>query len=228
MAAPRISQMTSVNQQDIPLRTHLKSLSSNNSDYWSFRGKAVREHCHGYFQYPAMMVPQMQQNLIEAVRKYQPDIKWVSDPFVGSGTVLSETLMQGLNFSGQDINPLAILSCRAKSGPFRWKELTEKYLELKTTIQADSRKKIEAEFPGLEKWFNSHVSTELSKIRRTIRKEKALWARRFFWIALAETVRLSSNSRTATFKLHIRRKEELTGRNVSPISLVYTNPGEKY
>src|SRR5690606_9644856 len=44
------------------------------------------------------------------------------------------------------------------------------------------------------------------------------WARQFFWVALAETVRLTSNSRTSTFKLHIRPKDEISNRLLAPIA----------
>ncbi|MDL1986892.1 MAG: site-specific DNA-methyltransferase [Deltaproteobacteria bacterium] len=208
-----------MNNQDISLQAHLKSLACGDSDYWSFRRKAVREHSHGYFQYPAMMVPQMQRSLIEAAQKHQSGIEWIFDPFAGSGTILTEALMLGLNFAGYDINPLAILSCRAKSGPFRSRELKTRYSILLDTLQKDKSIKIEAEFPGLEKWFNRQVYLEISRINRAIRSEDVQWVRRFFWIALAETIRLSSNSRTSTFKLHIRSKKDILERNISPISL---------
>ena len=211
--------MISTNYLDNKLQAHLKSLACGDSDYWSFRRKAVREHSHGYFQYPAMMVPQMQRSLIEAALKYQPGIEWVFDPFAGSGTILTEALMLGLNFAGYDINPLAVLACRAKSGPFRSRELKNKVSILFDTLRCDKSDRIEANFPGLEKWFNRRVSVELSRINRAIQADKTRWARRFFWIALAETVKLSSNSRTSTFKLHIRSEKDLLERNISPITL---------
>lgn len=211
--------MITAKSNDNNLQTYLKTLSCNNSDFWSFRGKAVREHSHGYFQYPAMMVPQMQRSLIEAAQEIQPDIKWVYDPFMGSGTVLTEALMLGLNFAGQDINPLAVLSCRTKRGPFRSSEMKRKGKRLKDIIERDKDRKIETQFPGLEKWFFKQVSIEISRICRAVRSENTLWARRFFWVALAETIRLTSNSRTSTFKLHIRKTEDLLERDLSPISL---------
>lgn len=213
--------MIETDRSDNHLKDHLESLSCKNSDFWSFRGKAVREHSHGYFQYPAMMVPQMQRSLIEAAQKSQPDIKWVFDPFMGSGTVLTEALMLGLNFAGKDINPLAVLSCRAKKGPFRSEEIKKKSDPLRDAIAKDNSNIIEAKFPGLEKWFSNHVSVEISRIRRAIQAETALWARRFFWIALAEAIRLTSNSRTSTFKLHIRKSQEIHERHLSPISLFF-------
>ena len=211
--------MIESDRTDIQLKNYLDSLSFKNSEFWSFRGKAVREHSHGYFQYPAMMVPQMQRSLIEAAQNSQPDIKWVFDPFMGSGTVLTEALMLGLNFAGTDINPLAVLSCRAKKGPFRSEEIKKKSDLLRDAIDKDHSNIIEAKFPGLEKWFSNHVSSEVSRIRRAIQTEKSLWVRRFFWIALVEVSRLTSNSRTSTFKLHIRKPQEIDERHLSPISL---------
>jgi len=207
---------------DLAIQRHLCLLSTDKVDYWSFRGKANREHCHGYFQYPAMMVPQLQRELIETIRKTQPSLKRIFDPYVGSGTILTETVLQGLNFAGIDINPLAILSCQAKSGPFRNDKLSQKVTKLIRIIQSDRSEKIEIDFPGLKKWFELKVSVELSKIRRAIQKEETKWCRRFFWIALAETVRLSSNSRISTFKLHIRALSDLANRDVSPLSMFST------
>jgi site-specific DNA-methyltransferase (cytosine-N4-specific) len=53
--------------------------------------------------------------------------------------------------------------------------------------------------------------------------EKEVWARRFFWVALAETVRLTSNSRTSTFKLHIRKPENIEERKNMNIVEIFKN-----
>ena len=42
--------------------------------------------------------------------------------------------------------------------------------------------------------------------------------RYFFWVAMAETIRVSSNDRTSTFKLHRRTQEEINRRNIDVIS----------
>src|SRR5690606_3929916 len=63
------------------------------------------------------------------------------------------------------------------------------------------------------------VQVALSKVRRAIRAEDALWARRFFWVALAETARATSNSRTSTFKLHIRTQEDIESRTCDPVGI---------
>ncbi len=212
--------MTLLNRTpDEALKHQLESYSEMDKEFWTFRGKAAREHAHAYFQYPAMMVPGIQGQLIQAVCEVEPGTKSIFDPFVGSGTVLTEAMMQGHNFTGQDINPLAVLVCLAKRGPFHDKVIRDKINALIKVINEDQSLQIEADFPGLNKWFGHEIAIELSRIRRAIRNEEELWCRRFFWVALAETVRLTSNSRTSTFKLHIRTKDEIERRNVSPINI---------
>ena len=202
---------------DSLLRQRLNALTEQDKDYWSFKGNARREYGHGLFQYPAMMVPQVAQVILEQACLVHPDIDRAGDPFSGSGTIMTESMMRGLAFSGTDINPLAILLCRVKSGPFFIDALEEKSKELQSRIDADRSEIVETHFSNQDKWFNYDVQIALSKVRRGIRKEEALWARRFFWVALAESARFLSNSRLSTFKLHIRTQEDIKGRTYDPI-----------
>lgn len=207
---------------DALLRQRLDELTAADRDYWSFKGNSRREHGHGLFQYPGMMVPQVARAVLEQACSVHPDIERAGDPFSGSGTILTESMMRGLAFSGTDVNPLAVLLCRVKSGPFFIDALRHKVDELNARIDADNRWAVEAHFPNRDKWFKRDVQIALSKVRRAIRLEEALWARRFLWVALAETVRATSNSRTSTFKLHIRTQEDIEGRGCDPISIFKT------
>lgn len=204
-------------QHDALLRQRLESLTATDQDYWSFKGNSRREHGHGMFQYPAMMVPQVVEAILKQACSVHPDIERVGDPFSGSGTTMTESMMHGLAFSGTDINPLAILLCQVKSGPFFLDVLKDKAEELLARIDADGRWAVDADFPNRDKWFCLEVQIALSKVRRAIRQEDTLWARRFFWVALAETARATSNSRTSTYKLHMRTQEDIGGRSCDPV-----------
>lgn len=204
---------------NVLLRQRLESLTAADKDYWSFKGNSRREYGHAMFQYPAMMVPQVVEAILKQACSVHPDIERVGDPFSGSGTIMTESMMRGLAFSGTDINPLAVLLCRVKSGPFFIDALKDKAKELLVRIDEDRRWAVEADFPNRDKWFGREVQIELSKIRRAIRQEDTLWARRFFWVALAETARATSNSRTSTFKLHIRTQEDIDGRSCDPVGI---------
>jgi hypothetical protein len=202
---------------DASLRSRVGAYTRDDADYWSFRGNCGRQHSHGYFQYPAMMVPEMISDLISTIIEVKPSTKAICDPYAGSGTVLTEAMLQGRDFLARDVNPLAILLCKVKSGPFMPGAMCEKVLDLQAQIRSDRKQRVEVAFKGRDKWFSAEVAVELSKIRRAIQLERSLWARRFFWIALAETVRTSSNSRTSTFKLHIRSEVDRATRNVDPV-----------
>jgi hypothetical protein len=161
-----------------------------------------------------MMVPQMVEAILNEICVVHPEIQWVTDPYAGSGTVLTEAMLRGLSFAGNDINPLAILLCRAKGGPFFADALCRSRDGLLSNIKADEKRDVEISFSGIDKWFSEDVQIDLSRIRRWIRHEKSRITRRFLWVALAETVRLTSNSRTSTFKLHIRPAADLKLRQI--------------
>jgi hypothetical protein len=191
----------------------------SDQDYWSFQGRSEREFSHAYLQYPAMMVPQMQGEILDHICAAFPETRHVWDPFVGSGTSLGECMLRGLDFSGNDINPLAVLVSKTKRGPLNVQAISEKAKYLFERIDADTSARIAVTFPGREKWFSNEASIRLSCIRRGICGETSLWARRFFWVALAETIRLTSNSRTSTFKLHIRDAEDLKRERKDPLKV---------
>ena len=88
-----------------------------------------------------------------------------------------------------------------------------------TTVKTDKSKEISISFPNMSKWFSTNISVSLSKLHRAIKAIEDIRIRRIFWAILAETVRLTSNDRTTTYKLHVRPKEEINQREVSPISI---------
>ncbi len=198
------------------VRRRLQGLSDADDDYWTFRRDATRRNAHGLSQYPAMMVPLMQEVLLAVVSETGGDVRRVLDPFVGSGTTLVECMRRGLDFSGQDINPLAVLICRAKAGPLDVARLQAAAAGLKERVAQDRSKLVDITFSGLPKWFSPAAAESLARIRRAILSEPDRWCRQVFWVALAETVRVTSNSRTSTFKLHIRAQAELLTRRVCP------------
>ena len=200
----------------------LERLSRDNSDYWTFRRRARRKRNQGLVQYPAMMVPEMQAVLVKAVVSADGGVGSVYDPFAGCGTTLVESMRLGLDFVGQDINPLAVLFCRTKYGPFHLQKLSDAVEDVLTWARTDRGRRFEAQFPGLRKWFSFRAITELSRIRRAIRRVDHTWCRRVLWTGLAETVRLTSNSRTSTFKLHVRSADDLDARMVRPLDVFST------
>lgn len=161
-----------------------------------------------------MMVPSMQAVLINTIMAVAPWVRVAHDPFVGSGTTLVESMRHGLDFYGRDINPFAVLLSSVKRGPFKTKMLERTIENVFVRVSMDKRSDSDVVFPGISKWFEPEVIMFLSKIRRAILNQEDKWCRRVLWVALAETIRFTSNSRTSTYKLHVRSSEDLRTREV--------------
>ncbi len=192
-----------------------KVLGSKGKNAWSSKGRI--KDIHTLFRYPAVMVPDMLEDLLEILLDSNPDIEHIFDPFMGSGTSLVSSMKFGKNCYGQDINPLAVLVAKVKTGPFFTNALEDKIPQLYNRIEGDSHNSIEIDYDRYNYWFTEEVAKNLSRISRAIRGEKNRHIRRFFWVSLAETVRLTSNDRTSTYKLHRRSEEELKSRKVNSI-----------
>lgn len=93
----------------------IASLQALPVDYWDFKDSDVREYTHGIHNYPAMMVCPISRNIIKLVKE-QRNIDNILDPFTGSGTVLVEAMLAGINtVYGNDINPLALFLSKVKT-----------------------------------------------------------------------------------------------------------------
>lgn len=179
-----------------------------------------KEFVRRLFNYPAMMIPSSQEPLIEIFSKFYNKKTWIIDPFMGSSTTLVTAMKYGFNVYGQDINPLSVLLSKVKTSTFCCEKI-EKSLSiiLEELKNNNNSKDIDVSFFRIEKWFKIDVQVELTNIRRAILKLNDIHIRRFFWIVMAETIRLTSNDRTSTFKLHSRPINEIETRTVSPVKV---------
>lgn len=187
--------------------------------YWDFRKNDQRKHVHSMIKYPAVMVPNMQGEIFDLVLKNDSDIHNVLDPFMGSGTILVEGLVRGLNVIGVDINPLSYLTVLTKTQKYAINTMHEKANQLLQRIDSLSDKKIENHsFSGIEKWYKPSVISDLSKIRFCILQEPDLKYRRLFWVTFADIAKEADNARTSTFKLHIKTEETIQSTNYDSIN----------
>lgn len=165
--------------------------------------------------YPAMMVPSVQEPIIEKLSEALNKNVSLLDPFMGASNTLVTGMKYGMNVFGQDINPLSILLSQVKTSFYQNEELLDAEERLIISINSDISKAVEISFTNIDKWFTKDIQIELSKIYRAIHREPVLKIRKFFWVALAETIRLTSNDRTSTFKMHMRPQEEIKIRQIS-------------
>ena len=190
-------------------------------DFWSLKDRDRRDSAHCIFQYPAMMVPLVQRRLLSSILEAKPSISSLYDPFVGSGTSLVSGMHFRLGVYGNDINPLAVLISRVRTARVTEFTIGAIVAQVVREAKADRSSKIGSALPNRAKWFQETVSVELSRLRRAIKRQSDLWVRRFLWVTLAETVRLTSNDRTSTYKLHARPADEVAKRSLSPIAIFH-------
>ena len=198
------------------LRDRLSSRTAEDANFWSFSALRNRTGNHALFQYPAMMVPELQGALLDDLIAVQPDIELVYDPFAGSGTVMLESLYRGLDFHGSDINPLAILLCQVKADPPTSDAALAGVNEVLRRIKLLDEANV-PDFPGIDKWFKPEIKRGLALVREGISQLPDLKTRRFLWVCMAETIRLVSNSRISTFKLHAYSEKEIERRGSDAI-----------
>lgn len=202
---------TNINQEELLHRLKAISakgvLDADNADR--------RENMHRLFMYPAMMVPATQSAIINIFADFLPEDAFAIDPFMGSGTSLLSCMEFGFNVFGQDINPFAVLLSRAKTTAYDITSLKDAHSRIVERIEKDKSSHIAISFPNIDKWFTKESQIDFSKIRRAIQLESDSSIRIFFWVLMSEAIRIGSNDRTSTFKLHCRSKEELEHRNVN-------------
>ena len=174
----------------------------------SYKDYRRSDDIHGTVLYPAVMVAPVQNDILADLSK-QNTVNRILDPFHGSGTALYEShlVFPEAEILGCDINPLANLITKAK--------LTGVSSSIEKDINSISRRlEIEYsgsifEFPNREKWFRDDIALSLTRIRDAINAVDTPENRLFFWCMMSDVVRRYSNSRSSTYKLHIKSQQRI-------------------
>lgn len=200
------------------IRTIKKNIKSISSETLNGENYSRDDFARGILNYPAMMVPSVQEPIIKSVSEAIPGRISLLDPFMGASNTLVTGMKLGMNVFGQDINPLSILLSQVKTTYYEKNVLLDAEKRILSSITKDRGRTIPIDFSNIDKWFPIEVQVDLAKIYKAISKETDLSIRRFFWVVMAEVIRLSSNDRTSTFKLHVRSQQEIDARSVSAIN----------
>ncbi|WP_276378920.1 hypothetical protein [Flavobacterium sp. H4147] len=194
-----------------------RNINAISSETLNGENYSRNDFARSILNYPAMMVPSVQEPIIEKLSEALNNNVSLLDPFMGASNTLVTGMKYGMNVFGQDINPLSILLSQVKTTFYSIEELVDAEKRLISLTISDNSEIVEVAFVNIDKWFTKNIQIELSKIYRAIRSEQSLKIRKFFWVALAETIRLTSNDRTSTFKMHMRPIEEINSRQISAL-----------
>lgn len=164
---------------------------------------------HGTVLYPAVMVAPVQKDILSDIIDKNKEVS-IFDPFHGSGTALYESIeiSNRVKLYGCDINPLANLICRVKlqgvSG-----DIKRNITKVRAYIDAHDLSSV-VTFAGIDKWFRKDIQESLLVVRNAIRKVKDERDRQYFWCMLSDLIRKYSNSRSSTYKLHIKPSDKIS------------------
>ncbi|MFD1888567.1 modification methylase [Paenibacillus wenxiniae] len=177
----------------------------------AFKEYKRKDDIHGTVLYPAVMVAPVQKVILKDI--INKENMSVFDPFHGSGTSLYEAMeiSSDTKLIGLDINPLANLITKVKLQGVS-KVISKSISQLKKML-INTMEIPKHHFPNVEKWFREDVISSLSRIRFCIMRIKTNKDRLFFWCMFSNIVRKYSNSRSSTYKLHIKQEENIVKMN---------------
>jgi hypothetical protein len=163
--------------------------SSKEPEDWTFATEDTRKMTHGIHAYPARMVPQVVEKLINKYANRDGSDRCI-DCFCGSGTVLVESKLQGIPSIGVDANPLAVLISKVKSTPLSRKQLETYAARLHDAIDADKGRDVEIpNIRNLKHWFKPSVQKQLVITKEHIDNIRNKDIRDFFKVCFSVTVR---------------------------------------
>lgn len=195
---------------------------------WRFAKENTTSLVHGLHDYPARMIPQIAERLLNLYTKKSDT---VLDPFCGSGTTLVEASLAGRNSYGVDINPLAVLIASVKTTPIDFREedfnptkflheLEHKYHSAKDMLPSPPARIL----PNLLHWFKKSVASDLEFVYREISRVRDDKIRNLLKVVFSATVFRTSNidHRSSRF-IRTLRKEQLDKFNPNVLPEFHKN-----
>ena len=181
---------------------------------FDFRGESTDYATHCFHQYPAIMIGPVARL---ALKKWFGEKNVILDPFVGSGSVLVESMLLGKRSFGSDLNPLAVMMSKVKTRVLDLDNLKQVEESLANLINSRRNNEHEYELPSednLDYWFKPEHFQSLMNIRDIIEKLGVQdEIREFFLLPLSELARDVSLVRNGEFKLYRMKQTDIPSWN---------------
>lgn len=130
--------------------------------------KSTTYFTHGFHPYPAKYTPQLVNKYLNLFCREGYEIL---DPFCGSGTTVVESVINGINSVGIDLNPIAYIISKAKSNDYKETDiqLVDKIIKQIRTLNANASSNVSIpDFPNRSHWFQDNVCIELANLKTKI------------------------------------------------------------
>jgi len=197
-------QYQELRSADDVARANLPNLRENR--FWSTAREAELK-LHRIHAYPAKFPAFIPTKALHFAEVEQLKVRRVADIFCGCGTVAFEARRENIDFWGCDINPVATLIARTKSGSFEANRLIGYFEAIQASLPHASP---EIDFPTsaferLHYWYSDKQFRELAKLLNAINQAVPAKSRYrlFFYCAFSNILKATSRWLTKSIKPQI-------------------------
>lgn len=171
--------------------------------FWSTAGEPELK-LHRIHAYPAKFPAFIPTKALQYAERERVSIRRVADIFCGCGTVAFEAKRSEIDFWGCDINPVATLIARTKSGSFASERLTAYYEAImRSSGRASAKTGLSAEaIQRLTYWYPKEQFNGLAKLLNAINRTVPAQSRyrQFFHCAFSSILKATSRWLTKSIK----------------------------
>ncbi|NTR69942.1 DNA adenine methylase, partial [Enterococcus faecium] len=170
---------------------------------------------HGIHDYKGKFYPQLIRPLIN-ISKKKAGSK-ILDPFCGSGTVLLESVLNGYDVMGCDINPIAVKIASSKvniikENAFELEEIVSSFAEVLNLFNKNNDYSYvfhDDDIDEINSWFPKPVVNKLGFLLEKISEIPNREFRNFFEVIVSSIIRKISQQEPTDLRIR-RRKESIT------------------
>ncbi|MCL4252706.1 MAG: modification methylase [Anaerolineae bacterium] len=200
----------------------MKIYSNTRTPQYDFKGQSYASQYPNLHRYPATMLPQIGIALLDEFGLHG---KTLLDPYCGSGSSLIAGLHHQFdNLYGYDLNPLAILICKAKFTPVKVDDITQQKRQFKHLLEQTHDTDVTIpQFTNIHYWFSERVLYQLGRIKSALDQMCDSPLQYLLWVAFSETIRACSYVRQDEFKLYRIPKEKLANFTPDVENIFYAN-----
>lgn len=196
------------------------NLSEQNFDaieidpFWN-TGDEQEHLMHRIHAYPAKFPAFIATKAIEYARDNDIVVEKIADIFCGCGTVAFESKVNGIDFWGCDINPVAILIARVKSkGTYQIPRLKLYFDQIMTAFPTIADNMITPYDKANERliyWYDEKHYNELAKLKIAIEKETPERSdyRQFFYCGFSNILKATSRWLTKSIKPQVDPQKQI-------------------
>jgi len=180
-------------------------------EVWN-HGEGSHAKMHDVHAYPAKFPAFIAAKAFSYAKDEGVDVSTVADVFCGCGTVALEAKLQGIDFWGCDINPVAALIARAKSQNYSILKITNYYAAIQHAIEQQAGAILDYDNAPdrIKYWFDEEMYRKLFRIKNAIDLVIPLNSkyRTAFYCIFSSCLKATSNWLTKSIKPQVDPEKE--------------------